>query len=130
MRPHGGHVYVAPEGQHLVVDDQKRFQLLTPSAEEVQVPSVDRLFQSLAAVYPGTCVGLVLSGMGHDGAQGVVAIRQQGGLTLAQDEASSIIFGMPKSAIDTGAVAEVWPLSRLAWRLVQLQNITATTPPP
>lgn len=130
MRPHGGRVYVAPEGHHLVVDAQKRFQLLKPSAHELQGPSVDRLFQYLAAVYPGACVGLVLSGMGHDGALGVVAISQQGGLTLAQDEASSIIFGMPKSAIDTGAVAEIWPLSSLAWRLVQLQNLTTNSPPP
>lgn len=124
MSPHSGYVYVAPESHHLELDANKRFRLMPTTTTDIYVPSVDRLFTSLAEVYRSACVGVVLSGMGSDGSQGVTAIHRNGGLTLAQDEASSVIFGMPKCAIETGSVTEVWPLNHLSQRLIELQTPT------
>lgn len=124
MTPHSGYVYVAPENQHLVLDSSKRFRFMPTTTSDIYVPSVDRLFTSLAAVYQDACVGVILSGMGSDGSQGAMAIHQQGGLTIAQDEASSVIFGMPKCAIDRGAVREICPLNHIAARLLKLQTST------
>jgi two-component system chemotaxis response regulator CheB len=91
---------------------------------DIYLPSVDCLFTSLANVYHDACVGVVLSGMGCDGAQGVVAIHAHGGWTVAQDEESSVIFGMPKTAIETGAVTTVLPLHSISERLIKLQAQT------
>ena len=124
MTPHGGFVYVAPESQHLILDSDKRFKLVPADVGDIYLPSVDCLFTSLANVYHDACVGIVLSGMGSDGAQGVVAIHAHGGLTMAQDEESSVIFGMPKSAIETGAVTTVLPLQSISERLIKLQRQT------
>ncbi len=121
MTPHAGYVYVAPESQHLVMDSAKRFQFMPASVGDIYLPSVDRLFISLATFFQQSCVGIVLSGMGSDGSHGVMAIHQNGGLTIAQDEASSVIFGMPKSAIETGAVAEVLSLNHISERILKLQ---------
>ena len=125
MTPHGGYCYLAPANQHLVLGADKKFKQVSARAHDVYLPSVDQLFKSLASVYGDACVGLILSGMGNDGAEGVLAIRQQGGLTMAQDETSSVVFGMPKTAIDTGAVVEVLPLNLIAKRLIQLQHPSA-----
>jgi two-component system chemotaxis response regulator CheB len=124
MLPHAGYVYVAPERHHLVLDAGMRFRLQPTAPEDIYKPSVDRLFLSLAQACGDAGVGLVLSGMGTDGAQGVRAIHQQGGLTLAQDEASSVIFGMPKAAIDTGCISEVLALDHISARLLKLQTPT------
>ncbi len=124
MSPHAGYVYVAPESHHLVLDSAKRFQLVDAGAGDIYLPSVDRLFMSLAASCQQACVGIVLSGMGSDGSHGVMAIHQHGGLTIAQDEDTSVIFGMPKSAIETGAVTEVLPLSDISERILKLQAQT------
>jgi two-component system chemotaxis response regulator CheB len=77
-------------------------------------PSVDVLFRSAARVAGASALGVLLTGMGNDGAQGLLEMRRQGAFTVAQDEASSVVFGMPKEAIALGAVAEVVPLSRIA----------------
>lgn len=121
MTPHAGYVYVAPGNQHLVMDIAKRFQFIPADVGDVYLPSVDRLFMSLATAFQQSCVGVVLSGMGSDGSHGVIAIHQHGGLTIAQDEASSVIFGMPKSAIETGAVNEVLSLNHISERILKLQ---------
>ena len=122
IAPRGGYVYIAPDGQHLVLDDAKRFKLIPANSNEIHLPSIDFLFKSLAEVYKNHCVGIVLSGMGSDGTQGIEAIHRNGGLTLAQDEDSSIIFGMPKSALDTGAVNEVLSLGGIFQKLLALHS--------
>jgi two-component system chemotaxis response regulator CheB len=78
-----------------------------------QRPSVDVLFQSVAGAAGANSVGVILTGMGSDGAQGLLKIKQAGGATIAQDEESSVVFGMPKEAIRCGAVDRVSPLGRI-----------------
>jgi two-component system chemotaxis response regulator CheB len=77
-------------------------------------PSVDVLFDSCARALGGNAVGVILTGMGHDGARGMLAMRTAGARTVAQDEATSLVFGMPKEAIAAGAVDEIMPLSHIS----------------
>jgi two-component system, chemotaxis family, protein-glutamate methylesterase/glutaminase len=77
-------------------------------------PSVDVLFRSIAKSAGPNAVGVIMTGMGNDGAQGLLEMRNSGALTIAQDEASCVVFGMPKEAIARNAVAAVVPLRRLA----------------
>ena len=77
-------------------------------------PSADELFQSVAQAAGATGIGVLLTGMGEDGARGLLAIHQHGGRTFAQDEASSTVFGMPKAAVRLGAVTEQLSIDKLA----------------
>jgi two-component system chemotaxis response regulator CheB len=81
-------------------------------------PSVDVLFNSAAAVAGSNALGVIMTGMGKDGAQGMLAMRQANAHTIAQDEASCVVFGMPKAAIDIGAAMEVVPLLDIAARVL------------
>ncbi|MEQ1517821.1 MAG: CheB methylesterase domain-containing protein, partial [Usitatibacteraceae bacterium] len=81
-------------------------------------PSVDVLFNSAAEAAGADAIGVILTGMGKDGAQGLLSMRRQGAFTIAQDEASSIVFGMPKEAIDIGAAEMVAPLNLIARRIM------------
>jgi two-component system chemotaxis response regulator CheB len=84
-----------------------------------QRPSVDVLFHSVAQVAGRNAVGAILTGMGADGAKGLLAMRAAGAATLAQDEASCVVFGMPKEAIKLGAADEVVPLSGMTDSILQ-----------
>jgi two-component system chemotaxis response regulator CheB len=108
-----GRVYVAPGGRHLRHTANGRLELAT-SPVTTHRPSADQLFQSVAESAGRAGIGVLLTGMGDDGARGLLAIRQQGGRTLAQDEASSTVFGMPKAAARIGAVTELLPIDKLA----------------
>ena len=108
-----GTVYLAPGGTHLRLGADRRLEL-HESPVTVHRPSANELFQSVAQSARSSGIGVLLTGMGDDGAQGLLAIRRQGGVTLAQDEASSAVFGMPKAAERLGAVTEMLPLSKLA----------------
>ena len=77
-------------------------------------PSVDMLFESCAQVARGRSMGILLTGMGADGAYGLLEMRKSGSYTVAQDEASCVVFGMPKEAIQRGAATEVLPLDQIA----------------
>ena len=81
-------------------------------------PSVDVLFDSVAAAAGFHGVGVILTGMGGDGARGLSAMRRNGALTIAQDQSTSLVFGMPERAIREGGVCEVLPLDRIAERLI------------
>lgn len=110
-------VYIAPEEAHLRLGADGRFVLDRSPAVAGHRPSGDVLLESMASRLGDRAVGVVLTGMGRDGASGIRAIRQAGGLTIAQDEASSVIFGMPKAAIESGAEL-VLGLDQIAPRLV------------
>ncbi|RKH68883.1 protein-glutamate methylesterase/protein-glutamine glutaminase [Corallococcus aberystwythensis] len=118
-----GHVYIAPGGRHLLLSDRTgRLELRTPSPvpSEKYAPSVDRLFESAAEVLGPRAVAVVLTGMGADGAQGVRAVRREGGETWAESEDTAVVYGMPKEAVATGAVTRVLPLDDIGAELALL----------
>jgi chemotaxis response regulator CheB len=85
-------------------------------------PSATVLFESVARIYGDEAVGVLLTGMGEDGALGLKAIREKGGITLAQDEASCVVYGMPKLAVELGAADEVLSPCAIAARLVEFAH--------
>lgn len=112
-----GMALVAPGGHHLLVkrDRDGLFADLIPrSPADKYVPSADRMMVSVAAACGAAALGVVLTGMGNDGAQGALAIKKQRGQCLAESEESAVIFGMPQEAIRTGAVDKVLPLVKMA----------------
>lgn len=120
VRP--GHAYIAPGDQHLiVVRSGGRWICRLDEGPPVNRhrPSVDVLFRSVAQQAGHHAVGLLLTGMGKDGAQGLKEIQEAGGATLVQDEATSVVWGMPGEAVELGAADEVLPLSRLASRALE-----------
>ena len=103
-----GTLYICPGGQHLRITPTGRIQLDGTSGRiNGYLPSIDATMESVAAFAGPLSIAGILTGMGNDGAQGAKAIKTAGGLVLAQDEATSVIFGMPAEAIKTGAVDQV-----------------------
>jgi two-component system chemotaxis response regulator CheB len=112
-----GHVLIAPGGYHMrLVRAGATYLVRITSDPPVNQhrPSVDVLFESCSETAGANVVGVIMTGMGDDGARGLLAMRKAGARTLAQDEASCVVFGMPKAALDLGGVERVLPLSRLA----------------
>ncbi len=111
-----GHAYIAPGGKHLWVKregGQLLAKLSTEAPMNLHRPSVDFLFLSAAKFVGADAVGVIMTGMGRDGAQGMLEMKKAGAWNIAQDEATSVIFGMPREAIELDAVHEVVPLGRL-----------------
>ncbi|MCL2243201.1 MAG: chemotaxis protein CheB [Treponema sp.] len=119
MLPVRGNIYVAPTDIHLVLNNSG---LAFDNSEPVinQKPAADLLFKSAASLYRETLVSVVLTGMGSDGAEGTRYVKQAGGITISQDEESSMIYGMPQAAAQTGCVDMVLPLDKIAQQLVFL----------
>jgi two-component system chemotaxis response regulator CheB len=115
-----GHVYLAPDDQHLSVFVRNYAANRPIRAEDRYCPSADILFETVAAVYGRRAIGVILTGMGDDGARGLHTLRMAGGQTLAQDEASCVIYGMPRAAVEHGAVTHVVPLALIAPTIQQL----------
>jgi two-component system, chemotaxis family, protein-glutamate methylesterase/glutaminase len=107
-----GRVLCAPAGRHLIVERGQARLTLTPPRHHCR-PSVDSLFESVAIEYQARCAAGLLTGMGRDGAMGLLAIREAGGFTVAQDEATSIVYGMPREAVACGAAERVLPLHEI-----------------
>jgi two-component system chemotaxis response regulator CheB len=121
-----GHAYIAPGDQHLiVVRDGARYRCKLSDEAPVNHhrPSVDVMFHSVAQHVGRNAVGVLLTGMGADGAQGLLAMRGQGAFTLAQDERSSVVWGMPGAAVALGAVERVLPIEEMASALLRLQQM-------
>lgn len=117
-----GLALVAPGGRHMAVSrtgGQYAVELRDGPQVHFQRPAVDVLFESVACCAGRDAVGVVLTGMGADGAEGLLSMRRAGARTLAQDEASSVVFGMPKEAIARGAAERVVPLNEMADRAVR-----------
>jgi two-component system response regulator WspF len=118
-----GVVLLAGRNHHLVLARPRHLGYSRAAANCAYRPSVDVFFKSVAQHCPGPAVGVLLTGMGRDGAAGLLAMRQRGFLTLAQDAASSAVFGMPKAAADLQAAAEILALGTIAPRLIaEMQN--------
>lgn len=120
-----GHAYIAPGDRHLrVVSDGARWvcRLDDGPAVNRHRPSVDVLFRAVAKHAGRNAVGAVLTGMGDDGARGLLEMRQAGAATVAQDEKTSIVWGMPGAAVKLGAAQEVLPLGAIAERLLALTS--------
>jgi two-component system chemotaxis response regulator CheB len=116
-----GHAYIAPGGKHLTVRRfGSGFQARVGDGDPVnrQRPSVDVLFESVARAAGPNAVGVILTGMGRDGAAGLRMMRECGALTIAQDEETSVVYGMPKAAVEAGGTDLVLPLPRIAATLV------------
>jgi two-component system chemotaxis response regulator CheB len=120
-----GCVYLAPGGEnHLEIEGVDRPRCRVAPGEPVNGhrPSVDVLFNSVARVTRGRAVGVILTGMGRDGARGLLTLREAGGRTLGQDEASCVVYGMPKAAFESGAVERQLPLEKIGAAILNLTN--------
>ena len=113
-RPLQGSVLIAPGDHHLEFDERGAVVLTDGPMVNGCRPSADVTMQSAAKIYGRRCIGVVMTGMGKDGAAGALAIKRADGKTVAQDQATSVIFGMPKAAIDAGAIDEVVALGDIA----------------
>lgn len=107
-----GRVTMAPPGRHLVIE-RGVLRLTSDPERHACRPSVDTLFESLAREYGAAVVAGLLTGMGRDGASGLAAVRAAGGSTIAQDEATSVVYGMPREAVLMGAAGRVLPLAEI-----------------
>ncbi len=117
-----GTVLIAPGGSHLIVKREQGClltELVNRTSSDRYIPSADKLMLSVAESCGATALGIVLTGMGNDGAEGAMAIRQRRGLCLAESEESAVVFGMPQEAIRRGAVDKVLPLSKIAGEIMQ-----------
>jgi two-component system, chemotaxis family, protein-glutamate methylesterase/glutaminase len=122
---HAGFAYIAPGGKHLVLMRRGSGYWLRVT-EDPPVnrhrPSVDTLFRSIARAAGAQAIGVMLTGMGGDGAEAMLEMSRSGAYTIAQDEASCVVFGMPRQAIAAGGVREIAPLSEIAGRLEALAH--------
>ncbi len=120
-----GHAYLAPGDRHLTVvrsGADYRIELSDGPRVSGHKPSVDVMFESVAEAVATNALAVILTGMGKDGALGIRFIAEHGGYTMAQDEASSLIFGMPQEAIKTGCVKQVVALDNVSHKLIEVLN--------
>ncbi|WP_310449756.1 chemotaxis-specific protein-glutamate methyltransferase CheB [Sulfuritalea sp.] len=120
--PQAGVAYFAPGNAHLDLDDGGRFDLSEAPPCGGHRPSVTVTLRAVARHYGASAVGVLLTGMGRDGAEGMAEIAAAGGITIAQDEASSVVYGMPREAAALGAAQQVLPLQQIGPALVALTN--------
>lgn len=119
-RPEPGKIYFPPERQHLTLDRRGRFVHAGSVPVANHCPSITTTFNSIAQFYGRRAIGVLLTGMGRDGADGMQAIAQAGGFTIAQDEATSVVFGMPKEAIALNAAREILPIQTIGPTILKL----------
>jgi two-component system chemotaxis response regulator CheB len=120
-QPAGGTVYVAPEDYHLLVTRAGKLALTKAPPVGGFRPSANTLFESTALCYGADALGAVLTGMGDDGAVGLAALRGAGASTIAQDEASAVVYGMPRAA--AGAAERVLPLAAIGPEMRKLLGL-------
>ncbi|MBL4845084.1 MAG: chemotaxis response regulator protein-glutamate methylesterase [Planctomycetes bacterium] len=128
-KPLAGQVWIAPGDSHLLLErggDGLRLALSDAPQVNFCRPAADLLFESSADACPGQVLGVVLTGMGCDGSAGAARIREDGGRVLVQDEATSVVWGMPGNVARAGHASEILPLERLAARLVELAPRTCS----
>ena len=116
-----GEVLLAPDDHHMKINAEKRIILSKDTTQSTyHIPSVDVMMQSVAAAFGRDALGVIMTGMGRDGVEGIKAIKQAGGKTIAQDEKTSVIFGMNREAINTGCVDKIVALEKIADEIVSM----------
>lgn len=113
-------VYVAPPDYHVIVNNNHSLHLSQAAKEHFVRPSAEYTFKSLAENYRERAVGVVLTGYDGDGSEGVKKIKAMGGKVIAQDQETSVVFGMPQSAIETGCVDLILPLDKIADGIIKM----------
>jgi two-component system chemotaxis response regulator CheB len=113
IAPGGMHTMLARQGATIVV----RTQPVSSYPQYVYIPSVDLLMSSMSEATSGAMLGVILTGMGNDGFKGMQQLKQRGGVTIVQDEATSTIYGMPKSCVEGGVADEVLPLGQIGFEI-------------
>lgn len=121
-----GVIYISPSEANLAVTPSRRISLREQPLTDIYHPSCNVLLNTVAEVFGRQSIGIILTGMGKDGAEGIVNIRKAGGATLAQDEASSVIFGMNKVAIDSGSVQKILPADEIAREMMGIAGVACT----
>jgi two-component system chemotaxis response regulator CheB len=114
-----GTVYVSPPDRHTVINYGDRISFIDRKSSDIYHPSCDVLLMSVASVYGAKAIGVILTGMGSDGVKGIQKIKEARGITLAQDEETSIVFGMPRLAIESGYIDTVLPQDKIGGELVR-----------
>ncbi|BDA79140.1 chemotaxis response regulator protein-glutamate methylesterase [Leptospira kobayashii] len=117
-----GKIYFPLDDHHLVIDSDHLYVNQDPTIKGHR-PSVDVLFKSASKSFQNQVLGVLLTGMGDDGAQGLKEIKDHGGYTIAQDESSSVVYGMPRVASEIGATKEILPLNQITRRILELCHV-------
>jgi two-component system response regulator WspF len=121
-RPRGGAVLLARTTDHLAMVNAQSLGYISDPRDCVYRPSVDVFFQSIVRHWKGKVAAVLLTGMGKDGSRGLKALREAGSLTIAQDSASSVVYGMPKAAADLDAAVEILPVEMIAGGLIDFTS--------
>jgi two-component system chemotaxis response regulator CheB len=121
-----GYVYISPTGVNLVME-RTALHLEEPRTGQLYVPSADTLFESVCESYGRGSIGVILTGMGADGARGLMCMKEAGAATIAQDEETSTVFGMPKAAVEHGAADMVLPIEDMAGAILELVEVREPT---
>jgi two-component system response regulator WspF len=122
QRPQKANVYIARGDRHLVVSRTCRFAYTLKPSELPYRPSVNILFTSIARHWPQKSVAILLTGMGNDGAQGLALLRRNGWHTIAQDQNSSLVYGMPKAAKKLDAATQILPIETIGRAIIDQLN--------
>jgi len=118
-----GQALVAPGGYHTMIvqnGDTRKIRLSTKASPNTAMPSIDHAMESVAKVYGHSTLGVLLTGLGNDGARGLEAIKGAGGNTIVEDQSTCVVFGMPKAAIELGCVDEIVPLPQIAQTILRM----------
>jgi two-component system, chemotaxis family, response regulator WspF len=127
-RPDIRNVYVAGSNHHLIITPELTFAYTPEPRDNPYRPSVDVLFESLLAHWPGRGCAVLLTGMGRDGAAGLARLRKAGWHTIAQDQATSVVYGMPKAAKELDAADEILPLDEIGPAILNFKHLLNETP--
>ncbi|HAM52747.1 MAG TPA: chemotaxis response regulator protein-glutamate methylesterase [Nitrospiraceae bacterium] len=118
-----GVIYISPSESNMEVNSAKRISLVERDPGDIYRPSCDILLSSAARIYGNKSIGIILTGMGHDGTAGIKNIYKAGGLTIAQDETTSSIFGMNKVAIESGCISKILTIDEIAIEVLRILSI-------
>jgi two-component system response regulator WspF len=121
--PSPGKVYLAATNYHMIISPQGRLVYSHEPADTSYRPSVDVFFKSVAENWRYSATAILLTGMGKDGAKGLKELREKGAYTIAQDRATSAVYGMPKAALEMDAAVDVLPINKIAGALIRINSI-------